>query len=208
MAVQTDQESHPPAKARRKRQDNRREGLLDAAAGQFAQHGFHAVTMREIAADAGMLAGSVYYHFKSKDELLVAVYEEGVKRLSHEVDRVVAGIAEPWRRLEIACRAHTEMLLEDSDYAQVIMRVFPDDVPSSRDRLTSLRDGYEERFRTMIEFLPVPATTNRTALRFTLLGALNWSKSWYRPGGMNPRQISAEVIKLLKYQLAEEDSER
>ncbi len=155
-----------------------------------------------------MLAGSVYYHFKSKDDLLIAVYEEGVKRLSQQVDQVAAEIAEPWRRLEAACCAHTEMLLEDSDYAQVIMRVFPADVPSSHARLTSLRDGYEERFRTMIETLPLPRGANRTALRFTLLGALNWSKSWYRPGGMNPRQISAEVIKLLKYQLAEEDSEQ
>jgi len=205
MAIQTDQDTTPPTKVRRTRQDNRREGLLDAAAGQFAQRGFHAVTMREIAADAGMLAGSVYYHFKSKDDLLIAVYEEGVKRLSHEVDHVAADIADPWQRLEIACCAHTEMLLEDSDYAQVIVRVFPDDVPSSHARLTSLRDGYEERFRAIIETLPLPGGANRTALRFTLLGALNWSKSWYRPGGMNPRQISAEVIKLLKHQLAEED---
>lgn len=208
MALQTAQDIKPPAGRRRRgpRQDNRREHLLDAAARQFAAHGFHAVTMRQIAAEAGMLAGSVYYHFKSKDELLIAVYEEGVKRLSAQVDRAAADVAEPWQRLEAACRAHSEMLLEDSDYAQVILRVFPDDIPPSRDRLVRLRDGYEARFREIIEALPLPAGTNRTALRFTLLGALNWAKSWYRPGGLNPRQIAAEIIKLLKQPLHEEET--
>jgi AcrR family transcriptional regulator len=210
MAVQTAQDVKPPAERRRRgpRQDNRRDSLLDAAARLFAARGFHAVTMREIAADAGMLAGSVYYHFKSKDDLLIEVYEQGVRLLCAQVDRAAADIAEPWRRLEAACRAHSEMLLEDSDYAQVILRVFPDDVPPERDRLATLRAGYEDRFRAMIETLALPAGVNRSALRFTLLGALNWAKSWYRPGGMTPADISAEIIKLLKRQLAEEDAGR
>ncbi len=190
------------------RQDNRREHLLDAAAKQFGSRGFHAVTMRDIASDAGMLAGSVYYHFPSKDDLLIAVYEEGVRRLSEQVDGAAAGIDDPWLRLEAACRAHTKMLLDDSDYAQVILRVFPDDVPPDKDRLQNLRDGYEGRFRRMIDSLSLPPNSNRTALLFTLLGALNWAKSWYRPGGMNPEQITHEVMEILKRQLKIEDDDR
>ncbi len=190
------------------RQDNRRESLLDAAAKQFSSRGFHAVTMREIAAGAGMLAGSVYYHFPSKDDLLIAVYEEGVRRLSEQVDAAAADVADPWDRLEAACRAHTNLLLDHSDYAQVILRVFPDDVPPGLERLKTLRDGYEERFRVMIETLPLPPDTNRTALLFTLLGALNWAKSWYRPGGMKPNQITHEVMEILKRQLSEKDEDQ
>jgi len=57
------------------RAHNRRGEILDAAARLFARQGFHAASMREIAAAAGMLPGSLYYHFPSKDELLLAVYE-------------------------------------------------------------------------------------------------------------------------------------
>mgnify|MGYP002725595051 CR=1 FL=1 len=185
------------------RQDNRRALLLDAAARQFGGRGYHAVTMREIAAGADMLAGSVYYHFPSKDDLLIAVYEEGVRRLADRVEAAVADIDDPWNRLTAACRAHANMLLDDSDYAQVILSVHPADVPPGQDRLIALRDAYEEQFRTMIEALPLPPGTNRAALRFTLLGALNWSKNWYRPGAMTPAQISREILDILRCRLAE-----
>lgn len=190
------------------RQDNRRALLLDAAAKQFGGRGYHAVTMREIAGGADMLAGSVYYHFPSKDDLLIAVYEEGVRRLAERVESAVADIDGPWEQLAAACRAHTEMLLDDSDYAQVILSVHPADVPPGRDRLIALRDGYEEYFRRMIEALPLPPGTNRAALRFTLLGALNWSKNWYRPGGMTPAQISHEILEILRCRLADKDQQQ
>ena len=186
------------------RQDNRRQILLDAAAALFRARGFHAVTMREIAREAGMLAGSMYYHFSSKDDLLVSVYEEGVRRISDRVDLASADIADPWARLEAACRAHTEMLLEESDYAQVIQKVMPEDVPSGQAQLISSRDGYESLFRQLVDDLPLAADVDRTILRLTLIGALNSAKNWYQPGGMPPGEVAAEVIKLLKKPLQEE----
>ena len=49
----------------RPRGNNRRAAVLDAAAYRFRRQGYAATTMRDIAADAGMLAGSLYYHFPS-----------------------------------------------------------------------------------------------------------------------------------------------
>ncbi len=60
------------------RSDNRQPELLDAAAALFAQRGYAATSMRDIALAVKMLPGSMYYHFASKEELLVAVYEAGV----------------------------------------------------------------------------------------------------------------------------------
>ncbi len=86
--------------------------------------------MREIAAAAGMLPGSLYYHFPSKDELLLAVYEEGVRRIAERLDAALSEAEPPWARLEAACVAHLEMLLEaGGDYAQVVIRVRPQDCP-------------------------------------------------------------------------------
>jgi AcrR family transcriptional regulator len=179
------------------RQDNRREHLLDAAAGLICRRGYHATSMRDIGRATGMLPGSIYYHFASKEELLVAVYTEGVQRIAERVDAAVARASDPMKRLEEACVAHLEMLLADSDYAQVVVRVLPEDVPSVSARLTALRDDYEERFRRLIAAL-APPRARRRYLRLTLLGALNGAQAWYRPGGDPPARIARRVLECLR----------
>ncbi|MBL6931139.1 MAG: TetR/AcrR family transcriptional regulator [Rhodospirillales bacterium] len=190
-----------PDTTRAPRQDNRRIQLLDAAAALFAEHGFHAVSMRDIARNVGMLPGSMYYHFPSKNDLLLATYEEGVRQLSQRVDMALADEDEPWARLEAACKAHAEILLNESDYAQVILSVFPRDVAAISDNLKPLRDGYEDRFRILIEALPLAADVDRNSLRLMLLGALNWSKNWYNPRHGSPREIATDMLALLKRSL-------
>lgn len=179
------------------RQDNRRQQLLDTAARLFRQHGYHATSMRDIASAVGMLPGSIYYHFASKDELLVTVYREGVSRIAERLDAAVAGKKEPWQQLEAACIAHLQTLLDHSDYAQVVIRVLPDDAPAVRVRLAALRDQYEERFKDLVAALDLPAYVDRHYLRLLLLGALNWSQVWYRRGGDSPRTIAKRFLQVL-----------
>jgi AcrR family transcriptional regulator len=181
------------------RQGNRRQDLLDAAARLFARQGFHAASMRDIARAVGMLPGSLYYHFTSKDELLLAVYGEGVRRIAERVDAAVARAQTPWARLEAACAAHAEMLLDGAgDYAQVVIRVRPQDCAAMEARLTALRDAHEDRFKALFAALELPAGTDRRALRLMLLGALNWSQTWYRPGGDSPGAIARHFLALLR----------
>ncbi|MEE9560832.1 MAG: TetR/AcrR family transcriptional regulator [Acidiferrobacterales bacterium] len=179
------------------RQDNRRPQLLDTAARLFRQHGYHATSMRDIASAVGMLPGSIYYHFASKDELLVTVYREGVSRIAERLDAAVAGKKEPWQQLEAACIAHLQTLLDHSDYAQVVIRVLPDDAPAVRVRLAALRDQYEERFKDLVAALDLSAYVDRHYLRLLLLGALNWSQVWYRRGGDSPRTIAKRFLQVL-----------
>ena len=63
------------------RADNRLSALLDEAARLFGAQGFHGTSIRDIVRSVPMLPGSVYYHFATKDLLLAAVYEEGVRRI-------------------------------------------------------------------------------------------------------------------------------
>jgi AcrR family transcriptional regulator len=172
------------------RQDNRRRQLLDAAARRFARQGFRATTIRDVAGDAGMLPGSLYYHFASKNDLLLAVYEEGVRRIAANVDRAVAEASGSWARLEAASTAHLETVLDRSDYAQVIVRVLPQDARDVSGRLVALRDQYERRFERLVDDLDLPPPADRRNLRLFLLGALNWAQVWYRAGGAAPADIA------------------
>jgi len=189
--------SAPPLRATRS--DSRLQGLLDVAAQLFAQRGFAATSMRDIALGVKMLPGSVYYHFASKDELLVAVYEAGVGELEVAMEAALKPGAEPWARLEAACLAHLQTVLKSSDYAQVLIRVLPEDVPAVADRLRTLRAGYEQVFRDLVAALPLPAGTDRRALRLMLLGALNWARFWFDPQGREtPRALARKFVNLLK----------
>jgi len=185
------------APARAPRQDNRRQDLLDAAAGLICRRGYHATSMRDIARATDMLPGSIYYHFASKEELLLAIYAEGVRRIAARVDGAVARATAPMKRLEAACIAHLEMLLADSNYAQVVVRVLPEDVPAVSARLTALRDDYEDRFRGLIAALALPRARRRYT-RLTLLGALNGAQGWYRAGGDSPARIARRVLECLR----------
>lgn len=185
----------------RQRINNRRADVLDAAAYRFRRQGFAATTMRDIAADAGMLAGSLYYHFKSKTALLIAVHEEGVRRIADAVDAAVAAAdpADPWQRLERALAAHLESLLGGGDYAQVVIRDLPADQPDLRATLIELRDDYEQRFRTLVDALPLADSADAGWVRLMLLGAANWSKTWYRPDGAGPEEIAANFVRIIRH---------
>jgi AcrR family transcriptional regulator len=194
------------ATLRAPRQDNRRQQLLDAAARLFAHQGYRAATIREIAGQVGMLPGSVYYHFPSKTELLLAVYGEGVRRIAAKVDQAVAGEMRPWLRLEAACAAHLETILDHSDYAQVIIRVLPRDAEALEGELTGLRNEYEGRFARLVAELPLPPETERRIFRLMLLGAINWTQAWYHPGDRSPGEIAREFVGYLRYALDKEDT--
>lgn len=180
------------------RSDNRLPQILDAAARLFSAKGYGYTSMRDIAALAGMLPGSLYYHFASKEALLVAVYAEGVRRIDDAVKSVLAVNADPWAQLENVCAAHLEALLEDSDYGQVVIRVRPDDAPEVAARLVALRDAYEQTFEQAIRALPLPARTDRRVLKLMLLGALNWSQTWYRADRDSPQLLARRFVRMLK----------
>jgi AcrR family transcriptional regulator len=171
--------------------------VLDSAARLFRERGYAVTSMRDIAAAAGMLAGSLYYHFPSKEALLVAVYGEGVRRIGAAVESALAAGGDPWGRLERVCAAHLGALLADSDYGQVVIRVRPDDVPEVAAELVALRDGYERLFARAVEGLPLRSPGDRRAAKLMLLGALNWSETWYRPGRDSPASLARRFVRLL-----------
>ena len=175
-----------------------RERLLTVSARLFARGGFEATSMRDIAGEAGMLAGSMYYHFPSKNELIAAVYEAGVAEIGAAVDAAVARARAPWTRLEGACVAHLETLLADRAHAAVMTADLSRLDARLRRRLVVLRDGYEARFVELVEALPLAGGVDKALWRLHLLGALNWTPTWYRPGGKSPAAIARALVAALR----------
>ena len=187
------------------RSDNRLPQILDAAARLFRAQGFQGTSVRDIVRAVGMLPGSLYYHFATKEDLLAAVYAEGVRRISARVRAACEPLADPWARLETACVAHLEAILEDDDYAQVVIRVRPSDAPAAQPRLIALRDEYEALLARLIQDLKLPRGTDRRTLRLMLLGALNWSQTWYQPGRDSPKTIARRFVALLQQPLNQKE---
>ncbi len=179
--------------------DSRLPRVLDEAARLFCQQGFEGTSMRDIAREVGMLPGSLYCHFATKEQLLLAVYFRGVEQICAAVQAAVQRRTDPWERLEAACVAHLEAILRDDDYARVVVRVRPSDVPAAGRSLIEQRDRYESLWTTLIADLPLARGADRKALRLLLLGALNWSQTWYRPqGALAPRVIARQFNALLR----------
>lgn len=145
-----------------------------------------------------MLAGSMYYHFPSKNELIAAVYAAGVAEICAAVDAAVARARTPWSRMEAACTAHLDSLLADKAHAAVMTADLSRLDARLRRRLVVMRDGYEKRFVELVAALPLPASTDRTLWRLQLLGALNWTPTWYRPGGKRPAAIARALVAALR----------
>jgi AcrR family transcriptional regulator len=172
--------------------------LLSVSARLFAKGGFEATSMRDIAGKAGMLAGSMYYHFPSKNDLIAAVYAAGVAEIGAAVDAAIARARAPWPRLEAACVAHLEALLADSAHAAVMTADLHRLDPRLRRRLVAMRDGYEQRFVQLVAALPLAAGTDRSLWRLQLLGSLNWTPTWYRPRGKSPAAIARSIVANLR----------
>ncbi len=189
-----------PPKAEARGGESRREAVLDTAAAMFAAKGYDGTSIRSITAAVGMLPGSIYYHFKSKEELLLAVYREGVARFEAAIDAALAeSNGEPWLVLEAACAAHLAILLNGGSYAHIVspefVRSFP---PAMLPTLNAERDRYERHFEKLIAALPLSPQTDRWLFKVALFGSLNWSKTWYRTGRYTPRDIAAAFIAILR----------
>ena len=93
--------------------------ILAVAARLIRERGFDATSLRDIAVRAHIPLGSIYYHFQTKDDLFVAVYEDGVGRLRGAVAEAIAGATDPWQRLQRACATHLHNLCGNDDFMAV-----------------------------------------------------------------------------------------
>lgn len=180
-----------------------REHLLAVAVREFARRGFARTSIRDIARAAGLQPGSVYHHFASKDDLFVAAHSAGMREVARLMEVAPARSRDPWERLEIAFTVHIRHLISGNDLtAWTGASLFLFESPEMQKQLRAERDRFEAVYRRLIADLPLPAGIDRSLLRLQLLGALNWTRTWYRPGKRGAAEIAAHLVKLLREPLA------
>jgi AcrR family transcriptional regulator len=179
----------------------RRQQLLAVASELFARKGFETTTMRDIAARAGVMAASLYYYYPSKEALFVAVHAASVAKVERAVREAIAGVADPWARLEAAAVAHCEALFDTGGFAVLLLPQFPPglDDEGVRAQLAESRDAFERMIAPVIEALDLAPDIDRHLFRLHYLTALNNAPLWYRPGrGWTPADVGRQLVRMLR----------
>ncbi len=97
----------------------KRDAILRAAIDVFAERGYFNAQVADVARAAGVAAGTVYLYFRSKDDLLISIFERGMRVALDEGRDQVAGIADPRERLRTFARLHLRRLGQDRNLAIV-----------------------------------------------------------------------------------------
>ncbi len=165
---------------------NRRRELVKAAAKLFRRRGFDATSTRDIAAAVGMHSGSPFYHFKSKQALLHAVMEEGmrsaIERQHHVLQKAQRLTPDPCGLLAVLIRNHFEVLLgPGSDFIPVMLYESRSITPRQRAALAKLQGEYESSWVPVLEALHDSGRLKADVklARLLMFGALNWSVQWF-----------------------------
>ena len=173
-------------KVRRNNESNRREELLRASARLFREKGFDGTTIRDISTAAGMHSGSPFYHFKTKQDILVAVMEQGLGEGLRGLEEAMATPGSAEQKFTRMIRAQIGTILEDgNDFIPVLLYDWRSLTPENRRRIVELKDRYDALWQQVIDELKrdghMPGDPQ--LVRLLILGAVNWTGTWYRTGG-------------------------
>lgn len=181
----------------------RRDDLLAIAAGLFAEKGFKNTTVRDIADAAGILSGSLYHHFDSKESMVDEILQTFQADLFEKYDEILAADLDPAAKLERAVlvsfeaidKHHDEVAIFQNDAAYLLtfdrFAYLADRNRQSREVwLTLLRDGIDAG--VLRDDLDLELTYR--FIRDTVWVAV----SWYRPGGRRTHtEIAQQYLSIL-----------
>jgi len=116
--------NQPPANANsskeRPQRGERRAAILDAAIETFAQRGFHHARVSDVARLAGVADGTIYLYFKSKDDLLISLFEEKMEEIVETFRAAVNQHESSQKRLRCFIELHLKIVAERPTLAEVM----------------------------------------------------------------------------------------
>ena len=178
-----------------------REDILEAAAQVFRQKGFHGASMNDIAEAVSLQKASLYHHVASKQEILFELLDRALQLLLEQISSITNQNISADKKLRLMIQEYLQILVENIDLASVLLFEHRSLDPRQHARHVPSRDKFELLWKdVLVEGVQAklfkcdnPALATRA-----LLGQLNWTITWYRPGGpLTIEKIADEYSELL-----------
>ncbi len=99
---------------------DKRERILVAAERIFARHGFFAAKVSDVAKEAGVADGTIYLYFKSKDDLLISLFERRMQQVNEHLREAIGGIVSPRAQLETFIRTYLQLVHDEPTAVEVL----------------------------------------------------------------------------------------
>lgn len=160
--------------------------LLTTAARLFRDHGYQRTTVRDLAREIGIQSGSLFHHFRSKEDILLAVMEESIQLNTHRMREALAAAPDTRTKLLALIECELQSVLGETGAAMTVLvyewRSLSDE---NQNEVLALREIYEDMWLQVLEQARREGLVNIDPfiLRRLLTGALSWTINWYQPGG-------------------------
>ena len=171
-----------------RKREARRAAIFDAAARWFAEQGYHATRMQDIADDLDLNKAALYYYFPSKEAILVELIRARVGIALDAVTRIARGPEGPVDKLGRAVRSHLEVFHRHADLYTIFNSEKLHTISAEAAGIVDdLGRRYERRWAEMlqdgIDAGRVRADLDVAITVKALLGMLNTTLIWFEPGG-------------------------
>src|SRR5437764_2786290 len=168
--------------------DNRsvRDKILAAAVQLFAEYGYHAATMRDIAQIAGIQAASIYYHYPSKQALLVEIMESHMRQLNANLERIVSKPHKVQQCLYEAIANHIHLHTTYKSEFFIIDTEIRALEGKNRSFIVAMRDQYEALLQSLLLEGIEQGILRRTDVKvssYAIIAMCTEVAKWFRPGG-------------------------
>jgi len=162
--------------------DAKLERILRIAAEVFADKGYHQASIRDISRATGVSLSGLYYYVESKEELLFRIQEHSFGTLLENLDRLLAGVEDPHRRLRLLIENHLRFFVANMKEMKVLSHEAESLSGEARQKVDAMKREYARILTGILEELSdrEPAVDLRVAT-FSLFGMMNWIYNWYRP---------------------------
>jgi AcrR family transcriptional regulator len=166
--------------------DSARGKLLQTAAHLFRNKGFERTTVRDLASAVGIQSGSIFHHFKSKDEILRAVMEETIRYNTALMRAALAEADSVRERVLALIRCELQSIMGGTGEAMAVLVYEWRSLSEQGQRqVLALRDIYEDLWLEVLGQAKEAGYIRGDVFitRRFLTGALSWTTTWFRTEG-------------------------
>ena len=163
-----------------------RESILAAAVQLFAEYGYHAAPLRDIARIAGIQAASIYYHYANKQALLVEIMKTHMLRLNTNLERILREQSDPQKRLYEAVANHIRLHTSYKAEFFIIDTEIRALEGENRNDIISLRDRYEHLLQELLHDGMERGVFRHSDVKvssYAIIAMCTEVAKWFRPNG-------------------------